>query len=237
MSAWKHQNLWLAAVAALLLTACNPFLTEEQGNQVLPSSQLNIRANILERSQGVTNVAFLPKSDMLDVNAPNVDALPATIDMAEQVWIFGPKVDAMRGARVLALTRVLRSQGVASTKISSDVLESLEQDRYRLEYTISSVRLPSCPNWGDSATGSFSNKPFSNMGCANVNNIGQMAADPRDLMGNAVTPRIDSTNAVRAIETYHGTGAAATGAPAPTGGASGGEDSGASTGASASAGK
>ncbi len=63
---------------------------------------------------------------------------------------------------------------------------------------------PDCPDWKTSPVTTYSNTKQGNIGCATVNNLGHMIADPRDLergsSGGNVTP--DPDRSADAIVNY-----------------------------------
>jgi pilus assembly protein CpaD len=61
---------------------------------------------------------------------------------------------------------------------------------------------PACPDWRKPAHDDPGNTPSSNLGCANVTNLGLMVADPADLLVGRHAPLSDGERAARAIERY-----------------------------------
>lgn len=61
---------------------------------------------------------------------------------------------------------------------------------------------PACPDWRKPSHDDPSNTPSSNLGCANVTNLGLMVADPADLLVGREAPLGDGERAAKAIERY-----------------------------------
>jgi len=64
------------------------------------------------------------------------------------------------------------------------------------------VHPPKCPDWTKAPTRDFENTESSNFGCANVTNLGLMAANPRDLIVGNGGGRADSEVLSKAVEQY-----------------------------------
>jgi type IV pilus biogenesis protein CpaD/CtpE len=64
------------------------------------------------------------------------------------------------------------------------------------------VTTPACPNWSKASGTDFSNSFPSNWACANQTNLGQMVANPSDLVaGQPLSPALGPTE-VAAVDRY-----------------------------------
>lgn len=191
-----------------LLSACDMPVDDAMRSGVDASSQMNLRANVITPHTEAATVVFDRKSVELDAKkSPSLSFLSGS--GVQQVMLFTPANDALSEPRALAISRMIRAQGIASTRIVQEVLGSLPADTYRIEAKKLVVKGPPCPNWSQSATMNFYNKPFSQLGCSTVSNLGQMVDDPQDFTGNNALVAPDSARNVGVITSYKTGGAAA----------------------------
>lgn len=61
---------------------------------------------------------------------------------------------------------------------------------------------PNCPDWRKPSDEDPQNAPSSNLGCANVTNLGLMVADPHDLIAGKEQTSSDAENNAYAIQRY-----------------------------------
>jgi pilus biogenesis lipoprotein CpaD len=67
------------------------------------------------------------------------------------------------------------------------------------------VTPPPCPNWSKRPDEDFGNTPSSHIGCATTTNLGQMVANPSDLVSGQPTSPADGELSAFRVETYrHG---------------------------------
>lgn len=64
------------------------------------------------------------------------------------------------------------------------------------------VTLPDCPDWSKPPAADFTNMNMSNFGCANVSNLGEMVADPADLVSGRPLGMANGTPAAAAVNRY-----------------------------------
>lgn len=105
--------------------------------------------------------------------------------------------DALFKARGVALQNFLADLGYASSVLPSNAgVENtaiVAVERY-------AVTFPDCPDWHRAPP--FTNGVWSNYGCANAVNLGQMIADPRDLVTGRELGPADGTIAAAAVARY-----------------------------------
>jgi len=65
------------------------------------------------------------------------------------------------------------------------------------------VTLPDCPDWSKPPSADFTNMNMSNFGCATTSNLGEMVADPADLVGGRPLGPVAAGPAVAAVERYN----------------------------------
>lgn len=93
--------------------------------------------------------------------------------------------------------------GLRRRGITVDVVtDAVPADRVLVSVGHYSVIPPACPDWTRRSESDFTNLPSSNFGCATAMNLGQMVADPGDLMRGRTPAGGDADAAVLAIQRY-----------------------------------
>ena len=64
------------------------------------------------------------------------------------------------------------------------------------------VNAPECHYWSHDSRQAYAFTQASDFGCANTNNLGQMIADPHDMLRGKNLAPVDATQPVNAIQTY-----------------------------------
>lgn len=128
----------------------------------------------------------------------------AAIGSADRIALDLPtdaegRVSSAAESRGRALRAHLRKAGykVAATPVTHGATPAANAVRVVVERAV--VTPPPCPDWRQVAWPNYQNAPSSNFGCANVTALGQMVADPRDLVeGKAFEPS-DGETAAKAV--------------------------------------
>ena len=193
----------ITILASLTLSACSMMEpdVDYMRTGVDATGQLRLQANLLVPGMQTGQVIFAPGSKEIATS----EAMPLVtfLDMGVQsVRIISPLKDSLRTERELALVRFLRGRGLESGRISTSTDSALASGTYRLEMATMDVTPPDCPNWSSSSTSSYSNLPWSQLGCAYVTNIGAMVADPQDLAAGAGNVRPDSARNSIVMQQY-----------------------------------
>lgn len=125
----------------------------------------------------------------------------AQVTTDDPVYLEGTPSDRLSDARISALARDLTRQGysVATLPAAPDAVPRnallVVVERYV-------VTPPDCPNWTKSQSGDHENASNSDFGCSNINNLGLMVADPRDLVIGRQLGPAGAGQAALAIQRY-----------------------------------
>jgi pilus biogenesis lipoprotein CpaD len=140
----------------------------------------------------------------------------AQVSTDDPVYLEPVASDRLGASRVSVLARDLTRQGyaVATLPAAADAVPAnglmVVVERYV-------VTPPDCPNWTKSQSGDHENAQNSNFGCAELNNLGLMVADPRDLVISRQLGPANAAEASLAIQRYRsGQTSPLTGPPAGT---------------------
>jgi pilus biogenesis lipoprotein CpaD len=81
---------------------------------------------------------------------------------------------------------------------------SSRQANRRVDVSVRSwtVRVPGCPDWSRDPGYNPLNQPMSNLGCATLTNLGQMVADPADLVRGRPLGPADGVHAAEGVVRY-----------------------------------
>jgi type IV pilus biogenesis protein CpaD/CtpE len=119
------------------------------------------------------------------------------------------------------LRKLLASMGFNSKIIMLEPTDSVKRNEVRIDIDYASVVSPRCPDWRASSVTTYSNTQQGGWSCANVNNMGLMVADPRDLergSGN-VSPDVRRNSEV--LTGYHSNSGAEESSDSSSSGSSG----------------
>jgi pilus assembly protein CpaD len=189
-----RQILFLALIAGALQACDSP------GEWSAAEAPRQLRVDF----QRLTHTAgFAPSATRL---APKEQESLTAFLQAAQVTTDDPVyLEAASGAvgtsRMSALARDLTRQGysVATLPAAPDAVPPnallVVVERYV-------VTPPDCPNWTKSQNEDHENAQTSNFGCANLNNLGLMVADPRDLVIARQLGPASAAHASLAIQRY-----------------------------------
>ncbi len=125
----------------------------------------------------------------------------AQVSTDDPVYLEPVASDRLGASRVSALARDLTRQGysVATLPAAGDAVPAnalmVVVERYV-------VTPPDCPNWTKSQSDDHENAQTSNFGCAELNNLGLMVADPRDLVIARQLGPASAAQASLAIQRY-----------------------------------
>lgn len=119
----------------------------------------------------------------------------------DEAWIDAGG-DSMGAARGSAVMSTLRRHGIQASSDNLAHGPALEPGEVRLVIGRYMVTPPECPDWRKPSDKDFHNTPSSNYGCATVTNLGQMVANPRDLLKGRTFGGPDAERAVMAVESY-----------------------------------
>ncbi len=118
--------------------------------------------------------------------------------------------DMNNAPRRASLVKMLKYMGYSGHDVRFEPSDLVVRDQALLSMTFATVVSPDCPDWRKSSSNNFSNSTSANMGCATEVNLGQMVADPRDLMrGTGELPPVSSQRGDTVIRQYRTGGEAA----------------------------
>jgi pilus assembly protein CpaD len=173
-------------------------------------------------TQGETHlVVFEPKAKKLSM-AETMRFAEAVSDKSmqsvQEVVIDMDAMELGNKARRDSLSRMFRRMGYIEHNLRFERSDALVANQALIHISYAVVVPPDCPDWRMSPSHNYSNSDKANFGCATEVNLGQMVADPRDLVrGSGELPPALSEPGDRAIRTYR-TGPAASSSAAATGG-------------------
>lgn len=163
------------ALAALAGCATGPKSPDATGLAWVPRS----KANVVSHQHVSTVVRFVPGLRRSTIGDPQALAgFLATyrVEPGDEVSVTGGSA-----AQRLAVVRELARLGLPGARNTPDQPAAspapvlVVVDRY-------SATVPNCPDWSKPQSADFGNTIDSNFGCANAYDLGQMVADPHDLL-------------------------------------------------------
>lgn len=160
--------------------------------------------NRLEARRLTASVHFSDKQARLA--SPAIAALRAQLHevapaAAESVHIRIPRpllIEETRGAHV---AKLLRSFGY-NLPVTIEKSDALSPGDVLVDMAYVAVVPPDCPDWKKSPVTTYSNTPAANYGCAAAVNLGQMVANPRDLVKGQGTHLSNTELGAKAISDY-----------------------------------
>jgi pilus assembly protein CpaD len=220
----------LFVIAFLALAACRPAATEWTESEAPKYLRL-------DNASATVNVRFAPGSaHLLPADAARLRAMVATgaIQPSDRVRVAVGGGPALAEARRDAISAALLPYGVVT---SPSVLTGIDSNHAVVEVGRYLVTTPPCPNWSKAPGTDFTNSFPSNWACATQTNLGQMVANPSDLVsGQPLSPALGPTE-VAAVDRYLTDRVKPPRATSATGGGStGGSAGGAGTGGESSGG-
>ncbi len=158
------------------------------------------KINVVNHQRFVHPVRFAPA--MARPAKPEIELLAAflakhNVQPGDQIMLKGgtakERLSVMRALARLGLTDATeaRFNPAASTQTVLVVVD---------HYWVTPPA--NCPDWSKPASADFSNTVDSNYGCANVYDLGQMVADPHDLLQGRTLGPADAAEGVNGIERY-----------------------------------
>ena len=185
----------LLAIAFLALAACRPAATEWTESE----ASKRIR---LDNASVPVNVRFAPGSaHLLPADAARLRTMAATgvILPSDRVGVAVGGGPALAEARRDAISAALLSYGIV---VSPSALTGVASNHAVVEVGRYLVTTPACPNWSKASGTDFTNSFPSNWACATQTNLGQMVANPSDLViGQPLSPALGPTE-VAAVDRY-----------------------------------
>jgi len=165
--------LALAALAALAACSSEPPLPPAQTAKAIRVEHVRVKYA----------AAFAPgESQLPPTEATRLNTFLDQSGMApgDRAYVAASSSDPLASARVGRIASLLALHGLGIEPVApppggiepNQVLVLV--DRYVAEP-------PACPDWSDDPSGTHDNTTSSNYGCATLNNLAQMIANPRDL--------------------------------------------------------
>jgi pilus biogenesis lipoprotein CpaD len=215
----NHRSYIMALCASLALGACAS--NDLQGQEPYEYYTKNPIENKVEKRATRVLLSFAAGKSALSPEAQDElrlavqDIAPAgTRAIVLQHANGAPQFDA----RSKQLRRQLRSLGF-SAPIVNRASNELSGNQWQVVLEHAVVIPPDCPDWKASPVTTHSNTTITNWGCASTVNLGQMVADPMDLVRGSGTATADSERAVKVLRDYRTDApSAATAQPAATSG-------------------
>jgi pilus assembly protein CpaD len=119
----------------------------------------------------------------------------------DEAWIDAGN-DPLGAARSGAIMTALSHHGIIASSDNLAYGAALQPGEVRLVIGRYTVTPPECPDWRKPADNDYQNTPSSNYGCATATNLGQMVANPRDLLDGRTYGGPDTDRATKAVEDY-----------------------------------
>lgn len=117
--------------------------------------------------------------------------------------IPSPAASALAETRIAALRQRVIAAGVPAASIGTATVTGGEPDTITLSYEQFVAVVPSCGDFSTSLSFNPDNRLYPNFGCAEQRNLGEMVADPADLVRAVAPLPTDTSNAMRVISAYH----------------------------------
>jgi pilus assembly protein CpaD len=185
----------LLAIVFLALAACRPAATEWTDREAPKYLRLDNAAVSV-------NVRFAAGSaQLLPADAARLRGMAATgaILPSDRVAVAIGGGPGLAEARRDAISAALLPYGIVT---SPSALAGVATNHAVVEVGRYLVTLPPCPNWSKAPGTDFTNSYPSNWACANQTNLGQMVANPSDLVaGQPLSPALGPTE-VAAVDRY-----------------------------------
>jgi pilus assembly protein CpaD len=185
----------LFAIAFLALAACRPAATEWTESEAPKYLRL-------DNASASVSVRFAAGSaHLLAADAARLRSMVATgaIQSSDRVLVAAGGGPALAQARRDAIAAALLPYGIVT---SPSALTGVATNQALIEIGRYLVATPPCPNWSKAPGTDFTNSFASNWGCATQTNLGQMVANPSDLVsGQPLSPALGPTE-VAAVDRY-----------------------------------
>jgi pilus assembly protein CpaD len=148
----------------------------------------------------------------------------------ESVTVLLPKSQMNNSSRKQYVSKLLRSMGYPGKLIRFESSKEILAQHVGIDIAYASVVMPHCPDWRTSPVTTYSNTQQGNFGCATTVNLGQMVADPRDLIRGSGAVENDAERTSAVIRNYKSGKELPSSSATSSAGASGESASGASAG-------
>jgi pilus assembly protein CpaD len=183
------------AIVFLALAACRPAATEWTDREAPKYLRLDNAAVSV-------NVRFAAGSaQLLPADAARLRGMAVTgaILPSDRVAVAVGGGPGLAEARRDAISAALLPYGIVT---SPSALAGVSTNHAVVEVGRYLVTLPPCPNWSKAPGTDFTNSYPSNWACATQTNLGQMVANPSDLVaGQPLSPALGPTE-VAAVDRY-----------------------------------
>lgn len=188
--------------AVFLLSGCADFVASAMAP---PTAAKAININ---ESQFTHDVKFDPTSDRLMARERTaIDRFMKGIGLQHNDGVelrIAPTSPSTLGDRRRSIVRAyLRLRRVTVKAATPDETLNPAAAPLRIVVNRVTVSLPKCPDWTKDVNRNYANSVHSNFGCANAINLGQMIANPTDLIRPNGPGLIDGEYAAGAISRYH----------------------------------
>lgn len=202
-SHYSRPHLKTAATlgAALMLSGCADYVA----SMMAPPEAA--KAMEVRESQFTHDVKFDNNSDRLKASERAlIDQFTSSISFLprDNVTVRVAKTDPMAVAerRASIVRAYLRLRQIPMASGSTETSSDPAAAPLRIVVSRYTVTLPKCPDWTKNPIANYANSVHSNFGCANAINLGQMVANPADLVRPTGPGLIDGDYATGAIERY-----------------------------------
>jgi pilus assembly protein CpaD len=198
--------------AVLVAGGLLPLLSACSGQPTKTWSESNVeKRNKVELTRLTHDVDFGPEARSLtDSAARSLDdfLVNSNVGLYDELSLDIPVGDKDQPSdidlkRETALTAFLKSRGLKVATALTPYGAEPKPGTVRLVVSRYVVTPPPCPDWSKPAGADYQNQPSSNYGCATTSALGQMIANPHDLIEGRSYSGADGTVAAKAIQNYH----------------------------------
>ena len=210
----KKIATWTVLACATSLAGCTG---AAYSNRSLESVHQPVVRNNLYQFDVATANGELPPSEQGRLQGW-LDAMG--VRYGDRIAVEDPSTYGATSAQATVRTMVER-RGLLLSRDVPVTTGTVPEGYLRVVVTRASASVPGCPNWESKSSLNPANATWSNYGCATNSNIGEMVADPNDLIKGTRDTGHDPLAATRAIQTYRTkpqTGAEGLGKVATSGG-------------------
>ena len=192
----KNPTLFAIAAAVLVLTGCDGAVTADY-----TSNEAVNQLTIDNASHHFTLRFVRGTARLIPGEAERVGRLIASgqIDGHDRLTVSPAGPPALAARRVETLNSLMLRYGLTVAEMP---LGEVPRDSAILNVDRYLVSLPACPNWSKPPASDFTNMRMSNFGCATVSNMGEMVANPADLVGGRPVGLAEGKPAAAAVNRY-----------------------------------
>ncbi|MEM8799616.1 MAG: CpaD family pilus assembly lipoprotein [Pseudomonadota bacterium] len=188
----------LVCATALALGACTTGEASKTGYHAIAPA----KRNDVEMVRLHHDVSFLDDRSG-EISGPEYESMFGFLTLQQvgfqdRVFLDDPN-DNGRSSRLKTMRKALGNYGIVLEADGPPIGKAPPAGTVRLVIERHLVRAPSCPNWSQPANRTFQNAQSSNFGCAAVTNIGQMVANPQELVRGQDTRTSNPVQSTRAV--------------------------------------